>query len=203
VRTKAEWFCDASAAWSAATFAGPVHRLASTVGGRPPSGVRSQPLSRRPATGGVEILAVFEDLERHHAADKVVGFPLERDLLGRADVLAVSGRISFGIAQKCARAGLSGQPAFGLGEILGLSARQDATRGLLGELDSKLDSKEDRAWLRSLMAYLHERDIGWIWWSWNPNSEDTGRILKDDWVTVNEHKMDFLREALRRSSWTE
>ena len=98
---------------------------------------------------------------------------------------------------------MSGQPAFGLGEILGLSARQDATPFLLGELDSKLDSKEDRAWLLSLMAYLHERDIGWIWWSCNPNSEDTGRILKDDWVTVNEHKMDFLREALRRSSWTE
>ena len=88
-------------------------------------------------------------------------------------------------------------------EFWGFPARQDATPVLLGELDSKLESKDDRARLRSLMAYLHERDIGWIRWSWNPNSEDTGRILKDDWVTVNEHKMDFLWEALRRSSLTE
>jgi FdhD protein len=49
---------------------------------------------------------VFEDIGRHNAVDKVVGFLLERDLLARADVLAVSGRISFEIVQKCARAGI-------------------------------------------------------------------------------------------------
>ena len=58
------------------------------------------------ATAGGEILAVFEDIGRHNAVDKVVGFLLERDLLARADVLAVSGRISFEIVQKCARAGI-------------------------------------------------------------------------------------------------
>lgn len=85
----------------------------------------------------------------------------------------------------------------------GYMARQDTTPVLLGEFGGKLESEEDRAWLRSLMAYLRERDIGWIWWSWNPNSVDTGGILKDDWVTVNETKMDFLREALRPPSLTE
>lgn len=58
------------------------------------------------ATVEGEILAVFEDIGRHNAVDKVVGFLLERDLLARADVLAVSGRISFEIVQKCARAGI-------------------------------------------------------------------------------------------------
>jgi hypothetical protein len=37
---------ETGAVWSAATLAGPVHRLASPGGGRLPSGVRSQPLSR-------------------------------------------------------------------------------------------------------------------------------------------------------------
>ena len=58
------------------------------------------------ATAGGEILAVFEDIGRHNAVDKVIGFLLERDLLVRAEVLAVSGRISFEIVQKCARAGI-------------------------------------------------------------------------------------------------
>jgi endoglucanase len=53
------------------------------------------------------------------------------------------------------------------------------------------------------MAFLSSRDIGWIWWSWNPNSGDTGGILKDDWVTVDETKMDFLQEALCRDSLTQ
>lgn len=58
------------------------------------------------ATAEGKILAVFEDIGRHNAVDKVIGFLLEQDLLPRADVLAVSGRISFEIVQKCARAGI-------------------------------------------------------------------------------------------------
>ena len=58
------------------------------------------------ATVEGEVLAVFEDIGRHNAVDKVVGFLLEEDLLSRAGVLAVSGRVSFEIVQKCARAGI-------------------------------------------------------------------------------------------------
>jgi hypothetical protein len=35
--------------------------------------------------------------------------------------------------------------------------------------------------------------ISWTWWSWNPNSGDTGGILKDDWRSVNQNKVDLLR----------
>jgi endoglucanase len=53
------------------------------------------------------------------------------------------------------------------------------------------------------MAYLRERDLGWIWWSWNPNSADTGGILQDDWVTVDRTGMDLLRSAPLRPLLTE
>lgn len=58
------------------------------------------------ATAGGEVLALFEDIGRHNAVDKVVGFLLENGLAEQADVLTVSGRVSFEIVQKCARAGI-------------------------------------------------------------------------------------------------
>jgi chitinase len=34
--------------------------------------------------------------------------------------------------------------------------------------------------------------MGWTWWSWNPNSGDTGGILQDDWRTLNTEKVEKL-----------
>jgi hypothetical protein len=34
--------------------------------------------------------------------------------------------------------------------------------------------------------------ISWTFWSWNPNSGDTGGILNDDWTTVNQTKHNLL-----------
>ena len=35
--------------------------------------------------------------------------------------------------------------------------------------------------------------MSWTFWSWNPNSSDTGGILADDWRTINENKMVYLK----------
>jgi FdhD protein len=53
-----------------------------------------------------KLLCAFEDIGRHNAVDKVIGWLLENDQLAQADVLAVSSRISFEIVQKCIRAGI-------------------------------------------------------------------------------------------------
>ena len=58
------------------------------------------------ATTHGDVLCIFEDIGRHNAVDKVIGFLLENNLLPLADVLTVSGRVSFEIVQKCARAGI-------------------------------------------------------------------------------------------------
>ena len=51
-----------------------------------------------------EIICTFEDIGRHNAVDKVVGYLLENNKLTDAKVLMVSGRISYEIIQKCAKA---------------------------------------------------------------------------------------------------
>ena len=36
----------------------------------------------------------------------------------------------------------------------------------------------------------------WTWWSWNPNSGDTGGILANDWTTVLTEKVEKLQSIL-------
>ena len=85
----------------------------------------------------------------------------------------------------------------------GYLAQSQTAPVVLGEFGSRLETDSDRAWLRALVGYLRKNDIGWIWWSWNPNSGDTGGILRDDWLTVDNTRMDYLRKALARPSLTE
>ncbi|HEX6358328.1 cellulase family glycosylhydrolase [Actinophytocola sp.] len=65
---------------------------------------------------------------------------------------------------------------------------------LLGEFGTTLADPRDQTWLRTLMAYLGTgtNAISFTYWSWNPNSGDTGGILNDDWTTVNTTKQAYL-----------
>jgi aryl-phospho-beta-D-glucosidase BglC (GH1 family) len=71
---------------------------------------------------------------------------------------------------------------------------------LIGEFGGKETGTDTVAgvWLRQFMDYLGARGFSWTYWSWNPNSGDTGGVLLDDWVTVDGGKMALLRKLIAR-----
>ncbi len=85
-----------------------------------------------------------------------------------------------------------------------LPALWDATWGnlaatapvLVGEFGTKLATDVDRKWLDSLTHYIAARGMSFTFWSLNPDSGDTGGILADDWITVNQDKMAYLTPIL-------
>jgi endoglucanase len=69
---------------------------------------------------------------------------------------------------------------------------------LLGEFGSTLRDPRDKVWLTELMKYTGTGVTGmdFTYWSWNPNSGDTGGIVGDDWKTVNTEKQAILQPYL-------
>jgi len=76
----------------------------------------------------------------------------------------------------------------------------------IGEFGTKLVDPKDAPWLDAITSYLGgdfnndgtsdlapgQKGPSWTFWSWNPNSGDTGGILNDNWNTVNQTKMGYL-----------
>lgn len=63
---------------------------------------------------------------------------------------------------------------------------------LIGEFGSKLQTTADQQWFDSLIAYIKTNNFSWSFWSLNPNSSDTGGLLMDDWITINQNKQQKL-----------
>ncbi|WMS44684.1 cellulase family glycosylhydrolase [Acuticoccus sp. MNP-M23] len=75
---------------------------------------------------------------------------------------------------------------------------------LVGEFGSRLETAADQAWADAIVAYLGgdfdgsgtadpgANAMNFAWWSWNPNSGDTGGILEDDWRTIRTEAVDLL-----------
>jgi endoglucanase len=68
----------------------------------------------------------------------------------------------------------------------------------ISEFGTKLQSDLDRQWLETLVNYLGTGSggISWAYWSWNPDSGDTGGILENDWKTVNQAKQQYLKPII-------
>ncbi|HET8840346.1 MAG TPA: cellulase family glycosylhydrolase [Ktedonobacteraceae bacterium] len=68
----------------------------------------------------------------------------------------------------------------------------------VGEFGSRLQTQQDQQWFSDLIHYLGKgaNGISWTFWSWNPDSADTGGILQDDWQTVNTTKQSQLNAIL-------
>lgn len=71
-------------------------------GYRTTGGVHSAALS-----DGTRILAFAEDIGRHNAVDKVIGYCLLEDISFGGKIMLASGRLSSEIVSKCARSGIS------------------------------------------------------------------------------------------------
>lgn len=95
--------------------ADPVTVSADTLSGLPPRLLAEQNVFAR--TGGLHAAAVFdadgtllvvrEDIGRHNAVDKVIGWAVEHDRIPlTGTVLLVSGRVSFELTQKAVMAGV-------------------------------------------------------------------------------------------------
>ncbi|MFW1410924.1 cellulase family glycosylhydrolase, partial [Vibrio parahaemolyticus] len=67
---------------------------------------------------------------------------------------------------------------------------------LLGEFGTKYETESDKAWLRTLVAYLAKNGTSYAYWSFNPNSGDTGGLVTDDWRTPQTAKLEALRPIL-------
>ena len=74
---------------------------------------------------------------------------------------------------------------------------------VLGEFGGKYGEGDPRDvdWQDALVDYLVGKRIdSAFYWTWNPNSSDTGGILRDDWNTVREDKVALLRRLWNGSS---
>ncbi|MGD1861876.1 MAG: cellulase family glycosylhydrolase [Leptolyngbyaceae cyanobacterium] len=72
---------------------------------------------------------------------------------------------------------------------------------LIGEFGGRqvdANSKEG-IWQRKLVDFIRQNDLNFTYWSWNPNSGDTGGILQDDWRSIDEPKQALLNTTLTAS----
>ncbi|MFI5895124.1 cellulase family glycosylhydrolase [Actinoplanes sp. NPDC051513] len=76
--------------------------------------------------------------------------------------------------------------------------KQNIAPIMMGEFGTTLASDIDRVWLQNLMAYTGTgvNGMSFTYWSWNPNSGDTGGIANDDWTTINQAKQSILQPYL-------
>ncbi len=79
----------------------------------------------------------------------------------------------------------------------GYLAKDQVAPVVLGEFGGK-SVGDDAAgiWQRALMDYAGQNGVGWLNWSFNPDSGDTGGLLSDDWLSVVQAKADLYRGHL-------
>ncbi|WP_213816320.1 cellulase family glycosylhydrolase [Glaciihabitans sp. dw_435] len=78
----------------------------------------------------------------------------------------------------------------------GLIAKKKVAPILLGEFGSKLETTSDKQWMSTLVTYLKTTGMSYAYWSFNPNSGDTGGLLKDDWTSLQTAKLAALKPLL-------
>ncbi len=78
----------------------------------------------------------------------------------------------------------------------GYLQKQNVAPVLLGEFGTKLETASDRSWLAAMVKYLNTTEMSFAYWSFNPNSGDTGGLVQDDWTTPQTAKLAALKPLL-------
>jgi endoglucanase len=78
----------------------------------------------------------------------------------------------------------------------GYLAKNGTAPVLLGEFGSRLETPSDQQWLDTLVSYLGSSGMSFAYWSFNPNSGDTGGLVMDDWTTPQAAKLAALSPLL-------
>ncbi len=78
-----------------------------------------------------EMLAIQEDIGRHNAVDKVIGYLLNNEILDKAKCLTVSGRVSYEIVSKAKAAGIPYLASVSAPSSLAVDASEEAGISLM------------------------------------------------------------------------
>ena len=70
----------------------------------------------------------------------------------------------------------------------------------IGEFGTRLETTSDQQWLTTLVKYIHSYGFGFGFWSYNPDSGDTGGLVADDWTTPETAKLTALKPLLGASA---
>lgn len=81
-------------------------------------------------------------------------------------------------------------------------ATQKIAPVLIGEFGGRQVDRTspEGIWQRQLVDFIQRKQLSFTYWSWNPNSKDTGGILQDDWRSVDQAKQTLLSQLLPKSS---
>ena len=94
-------------------------------------------------------------------------------------------------------------------ELFGYIYREEIAPIWVGEFGTRFAWPFDKIWLQKWIEYITgeftvdgvnellpgKEGLSWTFWALNPGG-DTGGLLEDDWVTVDMHKMAYIRPAM-------
>jgi len=71
----------------------------------------------------------------------------------------------------------------------------------IGEFGGRrVDNSPEGIWQNQFVKFIASKKLSFAYWSWNPNSVDTGGILLDDWQSVDQPKQKMLSQLLKSPS---
>ncbi len=78
----------------------------------------------------------------------------------------------------------------------GYIAKQNIAPVLVGEFGGKSSAPNttEGVWQHALLNYMKQNGISYTYWSWNPDSGDTGGVVGEDWSTVDQGKLGMLKQ---------